>query len=167
MQEEKILRPRISAEESKCRHHLYNPGHMNPSTPNPGSHVIPSPPLSQRMLEERSRSRWALPMFLQHLQALLRLWQQLASIYQGPRSFIQETAHTDEIQSSLSLQLYIYSAMTSLKSIIPYYYPWKFWWKTPHLGARDGKRSSNPEWKNLGQTHCSFWVQHFSIPGWQ
>lgn len=81
---------------------------MNPSRSSPGSCVIPSSTLSQRMLEERNTSRWALPLSSAHSSAinvstasarttLLLLWQQLDGIYQGPRSFMQETTHIDEI----------------------------------------------------------------------
>lgn len=63
VQKEKSLRPRISAKRAKYRHQLHNLNHMNPSIPNPISCVTPSPPLSLRMLEDRSRSRQALIVF--------------------------------------------------------------------------------------------------------
>lgn len=64
VQKEKSLRSRILPNGTKYRHELYNLNHINPSTPNPISCVTPSPILSQRMLEERSRSRQALIAFL-------------------------------------------------------------------------------------------------------
>jgi len=57
VQKEQSLRPRISAKPTKYRHQLCNPNNMNPSTPNPKSHVTPSSPSSPRNLEERIRSR--------------------------------------------------------------------------------------------------------------
>lgn len=105
VQKEKTLRPRISAKGTKYRHQLYNPNHVNLSTPNPISCVTPSSPFVTKNVRTEKQIQAAPDSFPQLTEKfnecfyricrnnLLLLWQQLGGIHQGSRSLMQETTH--------------------------------------------------------------------------